>query len=52
MPERRKRTYTFRKNELIPYESGSLIHEEAKAQRKIARSFDFGLEPQRTRKRR
>jgi hypothetical protein len=52
MPERRKRKYTFRKDQLPPYESGSLIHEIVKEQRAIARNFDFGFEPRRTQKRR
>lgn len=52
MSKRKKRPYTFRKDELILYESGSLIHEIVKEQRTIARNFDFGFEPRRTQKRR
>jgi hypothetical protein len=49
MPEKKKRTYTFRKNQVLPYESGSIMHEEAKAQRQIARNFN-NLEPKKRRK--
>jgi hypothetical protein len=51
MPERKKRTYTFRKGEVIPYESGSIIHEDVKALKQASRDL-WGFEPQGTRKKR
>lgn len=39
MPARKKRTYTFRKNELIPYESGSIIHEDVKALKRASKAI-------------
>jgi len=50
MPERKKRQYTFRKNEPLPYESGSIIHEGVKAQRQMARNIDSAFEPRKTRR--
>jgi hypothetical protein len=51
MPERKKkRTYTFRKDEPIPYQSGSLIHESVKAERKAVRNISSALEPCKKRK--
>jgi hypothetical protein len=51
MPQRRKRTYTFRKGEMIPYESGSLVHEEVKTQREIAKNFESAFGEPRKRRR-
>lgn len=50
MPQRKKRKYTFRKGEIFPYESGSLIHEGVKAQRRVARNFESAFEPRKRRK--
>ena len=49
MPSKRK--YTFRKGEILPYESGSFIHEEVKTQRQMAKNLEsaFG-EPRKTRR--
>ena len=33
------RKYTFRKGEVIPYESGSIIHEDVKALRQTSRDL-------------
>jgi len=46
--EKKKRKYTFRKGQVIPYESGSLIHQEIKAQRRTAREMKraFGTKNQ------
>jgi hypothetical protein len=35
-----KRKYTFRKNQDISFESGSLMHDDVKTQRKAARNFE------------
>lgn len=45
-----KRKYTFRKDQLIPYESGSFMHEEAKAQKQAARNFEEFSQPRKRRK--
>ena len=49
MPQRKKRTYTFRKNEVIPYKSGSIIHEDVKALRQTSRDL---FDQSKTRKKR
>jgi hypothetical protein len=49
MPERRKRTYTFRKDQFVPFESGSFMHEEVKAQRQAARNFEELSQPRKRR---
>ena len=33
--KKKKRKYTFRKGQIIPYESGSLMHEFVKAEREL-----------------
>ena len=35
MARKKKRKYTFRKGQIIPYESGSLMHMMVKAEREI-----------------
>ncbi len=35
--KKRKRKYTFRKGQTVPYESGSLMHEAIKAKRERAK---------------
>lgn len=50
MPERRKRTYTFRKDQLVPYESGSFMHEEVKSQRQAVRNFEEFSQPRKRRR--
>jgi hypothetical protein len=39
MPEKKKRKYTFRKDQPIPYESGSPMHKMAKAQKEAFEVF-------------
>jgi len=51
MPEKKKRKYTFRKNELFPYESGSLIHQGVKAHRQASRDFASAFDEPKTRRR-
>ena len=43
MPEKKTRNYIFRKDEEIPYESGSLMHEEVKVERKARKRLQDGL---------
>lgn len=50
--EKKKRKYTFRKGQLIPYESGSIMHEAAKAERQLAKDFDKAFGTTKKRKRR
>jgi hypothetical protein len=40
MPQKKKRKYTFRKGQLIPYESGSLVHKIQKSERETAKRFE------------
>jgi len=51
MPEKKKRKYTFRKGQPIPYESGSVIHQVEKAQRETMREVALALGTSRKRKR-
>ena len=46
----KKEKIHLRKDEVVPYESGSLIHESVKGQREIARNLDSALNSPRTRK--
>jgi hypothetical protein len=39
----RTRTYTHRKGQLIPYESGSIMDDDVKNQRKAKRNFEESL---------
>jgi hypothetical protein len=39
MPQKKKRTYTFRKGQPIPYESGSIAHQIEKTQRELGKSL-------------
>lgn len=50
MPQRKKRKYTFRKGEVFPYESGSLMHEEVKSRRQAASESAFGSRKKRKRR--
>jgi hypothetical protein len=44
MPEKKKRKYTFRKGQPIPYESGSFVHRQVKALKEDQRNFEKGAE--------
>jgi hypothetical protein len=39
----RTRTYTHRKDQLVPYESGSIMDDDAKNQSKAKRNFEESL---------
>lgn len=41
--KKKKRKYTFRKGQPIPYESGSLMHIEVKARRETAKQLARAL---------
>lgn len=43
MPEKKKRKYTFRKNQPIPFESGSIMHYVEKTRKKAAKTFDLNI---------
>jgi len=43
MPAKKKRKYTFRKDQIVPYESGSLIHEAVKAERQLKKDLGRAL---------
>jgi hypothetical protein len=40
VPEKKKRKYTFRKGQPIPYESGSFVHRQVKALKEDQRTFE------------
>jgi len=52
MPAKKKRKYTFRKGQLIPYKSGSIVHEEVKLHRELTKDVAraFGTKKKRKRK--
>jgi len=41
--KKKKRKYTFRKGQIIPYESGSLMHQMVKAEREARKSVAKAL---------
>jgi len=51
VPVGKKRKYTFRKGEAVPYESGSIIHESVKSHRAMARNLSSALDSPKKRKR-
>jgi len=40
MPQKKRRKYTFRKGLLVPYESGSVMHEIQKSERETAKLME------------
>jgi hypothetical protein len=40
MPQKKKRKYTFRKGQLIPYESGSVMHKIQKSELETAKHME------------
>jgi hypothetical protein len=42
MPQK-KREYTFRKNQPVPFESGSIVHKIQKSERETAKVFEHVL---------
>lgn len=51
LAKKKKRKYTFRKGQQIPYKSGSIIHIEAKARRETAKQLARALETTKKEKR-
>ena len=49
--KKKKRKYTFRKGQIIPYESGSLMHEFVKAERELKKTIKKALEEPKKKKR-
>jgi predicted GIY-YIG superfamily endonuclease len=50
--KKKKRKYTFRKGQIVPYESGSLMHEAVKAERELKKGLGRALgTPKKKRKR-
>lgn len=49
MPEKRK--YTFRKNEAMPYRSGSVEHEGRKTHRHLVRNVDSAFDVPKSKRR-
>ena len=49
--KKKKRKYTFRKGQIIPYESGSLMHEMVKAEREARKIIRKVLEEPKEKKR-
>ena len=43
--KKKKRKYTFRKGQLIPYESGSIMHQLAKTERETRKTIASALHP-------
>lgn len=41
--KKKKRKYTFRKGQIVPYESGSLMHEMVKAERETRHTIQKAL---------
>ena len=41
--KKKKRKYTFRKGQIVPYESGSLMHEAVKAERELKKDLGRAL---------
>lgn len=41
--KKKKRKYTFRKGQIVPYESGSLMHKAVKAERETAKELARAL---------
>ena len=41
--KKKKRKYTFRKGQIVPYESGSLMHEAVKAEREFKKDLARAL---------
>jgi hypothetical protein len=44
MPRKKKRIYTFRKGQIIPYESGSPMHQMVKAEKEAAKGIARALD--------
>jgi len=40
MPQKKKKKYTFRKGQLVPYESGSVMHKIQKSERERAKLME------------
>jgi len=49
--KKKKRKYTFRKGQPIPYESGSLLHQIEKAQRETFRTLQKVLKGEKKKRR-
>ena len=50
--KKKKRKYTFRKGQIIPYESGSIMHEMVKMEREVKKAIRKALgEPSKKKKR-
>jgi len=43
--KKKKRKYTFRKGQPIPYESGSIMHQMVKAERETRKTLARALSP-------